>query len=193
MKEQVNEMLTMQNEMNSVIDENWQDLGWDFSLAIAQETAEMIDHYGWKWWKAQTPDLEQVKLELVDIWHFGLSMSITRPEYIILARWQKPSAELGGTFINAAKDLMADAAVGIFNLSAFQRCMWAVDMTLDELYKLYIAKNVLNKFRQANGYKEGTYVKEWDGKEDNQHLMELFVDGVTAETLYDKLTEVYPG
>jgi hypothetical protein len=26
----------------------------------------MLDHYGWKWWKKQTPDTEQVILELVD-------------------------------------------------------------------------------------------------------------------------------
>ena len=35
-----------------------------------------MDHYGWKWWKKQSPDTEQVKLELVDIWHFGLSQLI---------------------------------------------------------------------------------------------------------------------
>ena len=36
-------------------------------------TVELLDHFGWKWWKLQPGDLDQVRLELVDIWHFGLS------------------------------------------------------------------------------------------------------------------------
>ena len=36
-----------------------------------------------------------------------------------------------------------------------------------------LEKNVLNFFRQDNGYKDGSYIKLWDGKEDNQHLVEL--------------------
>jgi hypothetical protein len=28
-------------------------------------------------------------------------------------------------------------------------------------------------FRQDNGYKSGTYVKNWAGREDNEHLVEL--------------------
>lgn len=39
---------------------------------------------------------------------------------------------------------------------------------------LNMGKNVLNRFRQANGYrtaiKEGTYRKLWGGREDNEHL-----------------------
>ncbi len=36
-----------------------------------------------------------------------------------------------------------------------------VDIALDrdELYRLYIGKNVLNIFRQNNGYRDGTYLK----------------------------------
>ena len=36
-----------------------------------------------------------------------------------------------------------------------------------------IGKNVLNFFRQDNGYKDGTYVKTWNGREDNEHLVDL--------------------
>ncbi len=31
----------------------------------------------------------------------------------------------------------------------------------------------MNFFRQDNGYKQGTYIKEWAGREDNEHLVEL--------------------
>ena len=40
-------------------------------------------------------------------------------------------------------------------------------LNLDALYKLYVGKNILNKFRQEHGYKEGTYIKIWNGEEDN--------------------------
>ena len=32
-----------------------------------------MDHQGYKWWKKQHSDTEQVQLEVVDIWHFGMS------------------------------------------------------------------------------------------------------------------------
>jgi hypothetical protein len=41
------------------------------------------------------------------------------------------------------------------------------------LYSAYVGKNVLNFFRQDNGYKDGTYTKNWQGREDNEHLVEL--------------------
>ena len=37
----------------------------------------------------------------------------------------------------------------------------------EELLNLYFAKNVLNKLRQAHGYRTGTYIKMWGDKEDN--------------------------
>jgi hypothetical protein len=41
------------------------------------------------------------------------------------------------------------------------------------LYRQYVGKNVLNFFRQDHGYKEGTYKKLWNGREDNEHLVEV--------------------
>ena len=41
------------------------------------------------------------------------------------------------------------------------------------MYSAYVGKNVLNFFRQDNGYKAGSYVKNWAGREDNEHLVEL--------------------
>ena len=46
-------------------------------------------------------------------------------------------------------------------------------MAFTDLYTAYVGKNVLNFFRQDHGYKEGTYVKTWLGREDNEHLVEL--------------------
>jgi hypothetical protein len=46
-------------------------------------------------------------------------------------------------------------------------------MPFEELYRRYVGKNVLIFFRQDNGYKDGIYRKTWEGREDNEHLVEL--------------------
>lgn len=47
---------------------------------------------------------------------------------------------------------------------------------LQGLIGRYFAKNTLNIFRAANGYKEKTYIKLWgDGKEDNYYLNQLAI------------------
>lgn len=50
-----------------------------------------------------------------------------------------------------------------------------IGMSGKELYMNYVGKNVLNRFRQDNDYKGGTYVKIWNGLEDNQ-VLEQFIN-----------------
>jgi len=59
-----------------------------------------------------------------------------------------------------------------------------------------VGKNVLNFFRQDHGYQDGTYIKEWQGREDNEHLSELLesLDATAAgfpEAVYEALTSRY--
>ena len=42
--------------------------------ALQQETAEAVDSLNWKWWKKDTDDWDNVKIELVDMLHFWVSM-----------------------------------------------------------------------------------------------------------------------
>jgi hypothetical protein len=51
--------------------------------------------------------------------------------------------------------------------------MIASQLDFDALYSAYVGKNVLNFFRQDNGYKDGSYIKNWSGREDNEHLVEV--------------------
>ena len=74
MQTQLQVMLDLQEAMNSRVHQDWREQGFEWYRAIWIECAELMDHYGWKWWKKQSPDSEQVKLELIDIWHFGLSI-----------------------------------------------------------------------------------------------------------------------
>lgn len=61
------------------------------------------------------------------------------------------------------------------------------------MYELYLGKNVLNSFRQDNGYKEGTYQKEWNGVEDNVHMLEVLrtQENATYESVYQALESIY--
>ena len=51
--------------------------------------------------------------------------------------------------------------------------------------KIYDVKNVLNTFRNRHGYNDGTYVKMWNGEEDNVVAMRL------AKTMRDIDLELY--
>ena len=54
------------------------------------------------------------------------------------------------------------------------------------------AKNVLNRFRQNNGYKEGSYKKNWNGREDNEVMSEILSNGVsTIDEIYAALEREY--
>jgi dimeric dUTPase (all-alpha-NTP-PPase superfamily) len=45
-----------------------------FELALRQEAAEAVDSLNWKWWKKDTDDWDNIKIELVDMLHFWVSM-----------------------------------------------------------------------------------------------------------------------
>ena len=69
-------------------------------------------------------------------------------------------------------------------------------MDFDQLYVGYVGKNVLNFFRQDHGYQDGTYHKQWGGKEDNEHLVEIVSKMDTTsitfkDDLYQQMKKIY--
>jgi len=196
---QLQAMLDLQEAMNSKVNSNWRGEGFEWYRAIWIECAELMDHHGWKWWKKQTPDIEQVKLELIDIWHFGLSILLIKGESI-----EKIEAKLSNglvaeceDFRSTLEDFVADVLqTKTFSIEKFAPLLCAAGMSFDELYIGYVGKNVLNFFRQDHGYKEGDYQKIWSGKEDNEHLVQI-VDGLDTssknfkEDLYQSLLARY--
>jgi hypothetical protein len=66
-------------------------------------------------------------------------------------------------------------------------------LDLETLYRLYVGKNILNQFRQDNGYKEGSYIKVWAGEEDNVVMKKLWEEdaNLKPDTLYKELTKIY--
>ena len=180
MKQALVTMLTLQHRMNTKVHPQWIAQRYEWYRAIWIECGELMEHYGYKWWKKQTPDIEQVRLEAIDIWHFGLSAclcdrykpidSIADELVIALEKHKYP-----GQDVRAATEALAAYALNqhAFSVELFADLMHAVELNFDELYRHYVGKNVLNFFRQDHGYKDGTYQKQWHGREDNEHLMEL--------------------
>jgi dimeric dUTPase (all-alpha-NTP-PPase superfamily) len=201
MKEQILTMLALQDSMNQRVHPQWRSQGYAWYRAIWVECAELLDHYGWKWWKKQDPDTEQVALELIDIWHFGLSLMLESDKSLDVL---SAEIERNITFTVGSGDFRADvedfAAVVLrdkdFDAAGFARLMGGVNMSFDQLYSGYVGKNVLNFFRQDHGYKDGSYRKTWSGKEDNEHLVEVLMDlDLTSsrfkEDLYEALKVRY--
>jgi dimeric dUTPase (all-alpha-NTP-PPase superfamily) len=201
MQEQLKVMLELQDNMNTKVNENWRTQGFEWYRAIWIECGELMDHYGWKWWKKQSPDVEQVELELIDIWHFGLSILLQSgastadiansiESHLII---ETDESDFKVDLERFAADVLNSKS---FSVSEFGRLMAGINMDFDKLYVGYVGKNVLNFFRQDHGYKDGTYVKVWSGKEDNEHLVEASraLDTSAAsfkDDLYQALTQRY--
>ncbi|TKB47854.1 dUTP diphosphatase [Thalassotalea mangrovi] len=199
---QIQQMLTMQDAMNSRVSETWRDNGYQWYRAIWVECAEMLDHHGWKWWKHQECDVAQVQLELVDIFHFGLSLRLMQEAdtnkiaETLAVEIQHP---LQGDDFKQVLEVLASAAVSEqrFDGPSFAACLTLMNMDLDELFRQYVGKNTLNFFRQDHGYKEGSYIKVWDGKEDNEVLADLVnsLDSSASDfqqQVYNGLKSAYP-
>ena len=177
MARRVATMVAMQARHNVRVHPEWERQGHAYYRAVWVECAELLDHFGWKWWKRQAPNIEQVKLEIVDIWHFGLSEMIRAGESAegIAARLRASLEGPSAMAFRPAVEALAAACLRArrFDLDAFAGVLRALPLGFNELHELYVAKNVLNMFRQAHGYGSGTYRKVWDGREDNEHLAEL--------------------
>lgn len=200
LKSQLDEMFALQESLNAVVNENWRDSGFEWYRAIWIECAEMMDHYGWKWWKNQVHDKEQVKLEIVDIWHFVISwwlqIGLDADACMKCVDNQTSAVQNIPQTIEKIASFSLIGYVDMTTVSLFQ-LINNLDMSHDELYQWYIGKNVLNQFRQDNGYKAGTYRKEWSGLEDNVHLANIINDVYTQnpknfkESLYNQLSVLY--
>jgi len=182
-------MLELQAKMNAKVNPQWVQAAYPYLRAVVVEGAEAMEHHGWKWWKKQECDLSQLQMELVDIWHFTLSHILlenqgdeSRSMAQLMAALSPDDAVSfdGNTYRIADLDLLAKlelsiglAAAGRISLPLFEALLADCDMDWNELFCQYVGKNVLNFFRQDFGYKEGTYRKIWDGREDNEHLVEV--------------------
>ncbi|KYJ87594.1 dUTP diphosphatase [Sulfurovum riftiae] len=190
----------------------------DWKRCTYLECAELIESYPWKHWKnidAQ-PDYENIKIEAVDIWHFIMSQGLEDykmqglgsikdladaicqlDNYTAFLKETTPTTRNYYEQIEVVENLMR---VLFCNepttrlMEAFIDVAVQSGLNLDALYKLYVGKNILNQFRQDHGYKEGSYIKIWNGQEDNVTMQSILEqsDDITPEALYEALEEAYP-
>ncbi|MBD3808189.1 MAG: dUTP diphosphatase [Epsilonproteobacteria bacterium] len=220
----IKSMLMLQQELN----DNTNGIGWEKGVTkqgkpinwrrcILLESAELIESYPWKHWKnIDAPaDTENIKIEVVDIWHFVMSeilrinMTTSRETIENLALEIRNLSNFSA-LKNSADEIADDYFEQIANIENFVKTLFSGDdwkemtnsyfsivsqsgLNLDSLYQLYIGKNILNKFRQDHGYKDGSYKKIWDGKEDNVVMQDILSinSNITPECLYDELSKTY--
>lgn len=224
--ELLREMFVLQQQLNDETNGKGWENGYtknnkliNWKRCIYMEAAELLDSFSWKHWKNidKDTDWDNVRVEIVDIWHFVMSLLLE--DYKVNGKGDIEAliaevAESQGfndfckepydssafdslELVNEIEamihmtsgfklDLFDDLLKEYFDLSL--KC----GVNLSELYRFYIAKNVLNRFRQNHGYKEGCYVKKWDGKEDNEVMIEILNEGVQGiDAIYDALKARY--
>ena len=224
--QQILEMLKLQQELNdSTNGTGWEsgitknDKVIDWKRCIYMESAELIDSFAWKHWKAiaKAPDWDNIKVETIDIWHFALSLLLQEYKLQNLGNMQdlaahivkqdgyeafstldyKPEASML-EIIKMVEHMMYDVLKPEgFDLDRFVSDFFTMALhcgvNLKTLYSLYIGKNILNRFRQDNGYKEGTYIKVWNGYEDNVVMLDIMSKNSDfgVDELYSALNDVY--
>ncbi len=218
------QMLKLQQQLNDDTNgKGWEDgftkdnkpISW--KRCIYLECAELIESYPWKHWKninAQ-PDYANIKIEVVDIWHFIMSQALKDykereigsigdladmikklPNFALFQNCDNCREEDIYTQMSIVelliKDIFCDEPIEKI-MEAFIDIAIQSKLNLHTLYELYIGKNILNKFRQANGYKEGTYDKYWDGEEDNAIMQNILAldKNLTPDGLYKVLETFY--
>ncbi len=221
----IKQMLQLQQQLNDATSGKGWEAGMtnkgkpiDWKRCIYLEAAELVDSYPWKHWKniAGEPDYENIKIEVVDIWHFvmsealrqykinrlgnidDLAITIQSLDYFPEFSLAKPEKPLGVfeqiAEIEALLQVLFSQKDIKDLLAAFFKMSSALQIYLPELYQLYVGKNILNQFRQDHGYKEGKYIKKWNGVEDNVAMQQILqqIPDVTPEQLYQLLEEKYP-
>ncbi len=202
-KELLDNLSVLQDALNEYITKDWKlnRTELDFRVANHQEVAELIDtnividgkkhEMGWKWWKGasgqRTMDfvawdklhpavVDNIKIELTDLVFFTLS--------------QKILEDLTGE--DEIVQLNENDWVNFMSISAYnlmQRPGAAMIIIIELAKKLgfnipayYVAKHTLNYIRQLSGYKDGSYKKVVNGKEDNELLHDV-IEGITVEEM----------
>ncbi len=192
-----NIMVGLQHKFNQQVAKDYLDKKFNWNSAIIVESGELLESLGFKWWKHQVPDMENVKVEAIDLLHFLISDAI-QIQY-------NCSGEMDLNLVaNSFKDYFNDSdgyLEGLNLNSLVDELNWnrwnrfiimkkmfeQLNMSNEDVYIAYITKNCLNKFRQDNGYKDGSYIKNWNGREDNIVAFTIANEWGADEELFDLL------
>ncbi len=199
------------------VTKNGKKINW--RRCIYMESAEMIDSFGWKHWKgiAQETDYANLQIEIVDVWHFVMSLLlefnnqsrsieelatdiVSTPQYQKLLSAKIPEFAADDALMGKIENVMRLSLIPVSpemmgaSIEEFLELSFMGGLNLEQLYRLYVGKNILNQFRQDHGYKDGSYIKMWDGMEDNAVMKRAWEDepDMSPQELYAVLKTVYP-
>jgi len=210
----IKQMFSLQRELNNKTNgdiwlENLTQEGREICWyrCIYMEASEAIDSFNWKHWKDinTEPDWENIKVELVDIWHFIMSelIRLNDEDYAYKYLSIKTSEDLNElALIEVFEKIISisvtntkcDDIYAIREVSdLFFVALSHVGIDTEDLYRRYVVKNQLNSFRQNHGYKNGSYIKLWGKVEDNVvafNIMDKYPN-ISPSDLYQKLELEY--
>lgn len=180
-KEIITLMLQQQEKLNNNICIEWRKKNFPWYRAIIMECAELMDCFPWKWWsdKNKEIDFDNVKIEVVDIWHFILSWIIETNNYDLLiyclSKVYDSRRKMYKNILFYIDHIIYHSIIEDlhFVLIYFFKLLKLCNISFEELAKIYFGKNILNRFRQNNGIKQGEYKRVWDGIEDNKVMLNM--------------------
>ena len=206
-KNNLKEVIELQNKLNSKTSgDNWTSKKHNWKLAIFLEVAEMIESFDWKWWKNGKTDWDNIEIEMVDIFHFLISLLLQNQQEHLLENFfisreiQKQDYPDREELKEKIIDKMSYRFTQYISVNGyapaimeFLEVWYMLGYNSDDLFRKYKMKYTLNIFRQNHGYKEGKYIKEWNGKEDNVYMQKILSEtkNITFNELYHKLEEIY--
>lgn len=178
-------MLHQHNQAQTLYHPKWQEQGWNNDRAIRAEAMEGLNSQGWTWWKKQTTDAANCRMELIDIWHFMLNRAIVEAKCPTVDHPEVVDkvVEMVAPLIPAT--IKEAGAVELWEMLIFDTRNYAAYAMLCDIYnldsagfvRLYYVKNQLNILRAVSGYQQGKYKKMWpfgtDMVEDNVVAMHL--------------------
>ncbi len=215
LQNQLNDSTNGENWVKGIT-KNSKAISW--KRCIYMECAEMIDSFSWKHWKSihQEPNWDNLQIEVVDVWHFIMSLAIENYSQNLKGGIEDLAINISAldsfNKINISNDKFAsqnEVIAKVENImiqvldknslviedliSEFFDLVVMSGLDLETLYRLYVGKNILNQFRQDNGYKDGTYIKIWDGQEDNVIMKRIWENNtdIKPDGLYTELTKLY--
>ncbi|MCD6172863.1 MAG: dUTP diphosphatase [Sulfurimonas sp.] len=190
----------------------------NWKRCIYMECAEMVDSFSWKHWKSinKEADWENLQIEVVDVWHFIISLAIENysqnlkggiedlainisqlDSFNIIDRDIKEFDTQDNVISKVENIMLLSLSKEVLNIeeliTEFFDLVVMSGLNLETLYRLYVGKNILNQFRQDNGYKDGSYIKVWGGKEDNVVMKRVWEGNsdIKPDALYKELTKLY--
>jgi len=207
-------MFEEQDSLNKKLDKEWWNReDFNFPRAVIVELVELLNCYNWEWWKEKENDIQNARIELIDIWHFLMSW-ILKEEYYgkklsldnvidkVKASYDKVKKdkkkypiELSYVY-DAIEDMiyhtvnydLRRATITFFEILDF------LALDLFRFFAIYMGKKLLNKFRWEIEEKYGKYVKLWgNGIEDNMFMLtrvETFIEEENFCDLNDFLDRI---